>query len=207
MASKLDRWIASFSRHTIATVVIAGGILFFIISSPPRTLCDTQIEYFTSQQNGFLFKDPNDKLKTRPPDFARMHEYCEQGNGPGACYELFARLRRMNGDLDAIPPECESAAGKISELRKALWGAQEILVRAGWGAKPPQAYQEKFGWLDTADVALFCALKTQLVRFAGQGEWDQYQEKLFHELPGAKDLPRKEAWEKMLVSEDCRRYR
>jgi len=206
MASSLDRWLATLSRGTIAIIAIGGGILFIILSNPPRTVCDSQIEFLKEQQKGFLFSDPEDPAAKRVPSFAKMHEYCERAGGPGGCYELFQKMRTLSQDLLAVPEECAVKASKLSEVEEALKKTVHLMVTAAWGTKPPDSYMDKFGWLDVADVNLFCGLKTQVIRFYGEGTWDNYRERLFHELPGAKDLPRKTAWEKLLLSEDCRRY-
>lgn len=206
MASTLDRWLATLSRGTIALVAISAGIIFIILADPPHSLCHTQIDFFKNQQKGFLFPDAKDPQAKRQASFANLMEYCKRGNGPGACYELFAKLRIMVVDVATIPSECRSAANSLSELQQALWGPMEFMARTAWGSTPPSTALEKLGWLDVADVNLHCALKDQILRLFGQEDWDAFRERLFRELPGAKDLPRKVAWEKLLLSEDCRRY-
>lgn len=204
MASKLDQFLASFSRATLATVAIGGGILFIIFSDPPRTICDAQVEFLKQQQRGFLFADPAKKL--RGANFSQMGEYCDRGNGPGACYELFSKMRILMRDLQTVPPECAAKISQVSEVQKALWSTTKFMVKAAWGKVPPPNYQEKFGWLDVADLALFCSMKTQITKLFGESAWNSYRETLFTELPGAKEIQRKDAWEKMILSEDCRRY-
>jgi len=207
MASALDRWLATLSRGTIAVLTIGGGIIFIVLSDPPHTVCDSQMELLRQQQKGFLFEDPKDKKAKLLPSFASMLDYCEKGNGPGACYELFGKMRKVSQDIASVPTECGAKAGAIKEVKSALWGTVDFMVKAAWGTKPPAAAMEKFGWLDAADIALFCSLQTEIIRIYGQASWDSYRESLFHELPGAKDLPRKSAWEKLILSEPCNRYR
>lgn len=205
MASSLDRWLSTLSRGTLATLAIGGGILFIVLSDPPRNQCDAQFDYVKQQQAGFLFAS-EDKSVAKGVSYKQLKEYCEKSPGPGACYEFFGKLRIMIRDLQTIPDECAGRAGGINEIKEAVWGAAKFMVNSAWGEKPPDNYMERFGWLDQADVALYCSLNAQIVRMYGQGAWDSYRETLFSELPGAKDLPRKEAWPRMLLSEDCRRY-
>lgn len=206
MASQLDRWLSTLSRGTIAIIAIGGGILFIIFSNPPRTVCHSQIEFLQEQQKAFLFPETDEATLAKTPGFVKMFEYCERGGGPGACYELFQKMRTLSQDLVAVPDECAARAAKLSEVEEALKKTIHLMVKAAWGVKPPESYMDKFGWLDVADVSLFCGLKNQIIRLYGESTWDAYRERLFHELPGAKDLPRKTAWEKLLLSEDCRRY-
>ena len=77
---------------------------------------------------------------------------------------------------------------------------------AAWGTQPPASYVEKQGWLDTSDVALFCQLRGHIELYYGTSDWESYRDRLFTELPGAKNLPRKDTWEKMLLSTDCRKF-
>ncbi len=186
-------------------MAIGGGILFIVISDPPRTVCFSQTDYLQEQQQGFLFSDPK-APESRKPSFTRMFEYCEKNNGPGGCYEFFSKMRLLSQDLQSVPDECTGRAGGFQEIENALWKTMNLMVRAAWGSVPPKSYPEKFGWLDAADIALYCSLKTQLIRLYGNSTWENYREKLFHELPGAKDLPRKDTWEKILLSEECRKY-
>ncbi|MGE0764580.1 MAG: hypothetical protein AB7N80_14995 [Bdellovibrionales bacterium] len=206
MASQLDRWLATLSRGTLATLAISAGILFIIFSDPPHTVCQAQLNFLRDQQKGFLFADPGNKKLARGASFQQMAEYCQRGDGPGACYELFAKMRVLVRDLQSVPAECASQAAAIDEVKAALWGTAKFMTKTAWGKVPPVAYQDKFGWLDVADIALFCGLKAQIIRFYGESDWDSYREGLFRDLPGAKDLQRKNAWEKMILSEDCRRY-
>jgi hypothetical protein len=75
-----------------------------------------------------------------------------------------------------------------------------------WGETPPTAYHAKFGWLDTADVSLYCGLKTRIIAFYGDPAWSAFREKMMKELPGAKDLARNQVWDMSLFSENCSRY-
>ena len=194
------------SRGTLATVAIAAGILFIIFSDPPQTLCQSQLNFLKEQQKGFLFAAGAKEKAVRGGNFQQMAQYCQRGDGPGACYEVFAKMRVVVRDLASVPEECTGAVADIPEIKQALWGTVQYMSKAAWGKVPPAGYLEKLGWLDQADVALFCGLKTQIIRFYGNSAWDNYRETLFTDLPGAKALQRKEAWEKMLISEDCRRY-
>lgn len=206
MASPIENWLATASRNTVAVVAIGVGILLIILFNPPTTVCDTQFEMFQKLQKGFLFVGDADRKTKKLPSFGQLYEYCKQGTSPGACYELFAQLRTLLRDLDTVPAACSSAVGGSDQVREALWKSVELIVRLAWGDKPPGSVAEKFGWLDTADLALFCGLRQHITTYYGDGAWDGFQERMFKDLPGAKDVPRKAAWDTMILSEICNRY-
>lgn len=206
MASKLDQILSTLSRGTLATLAIGAGILFIIFSDPPQSLCQSQVNFLKEQQKGFLFAAGPKERSSHGGNFQQMAAYCLKGDGPGACYEVFAKMRVVVRDLKSVPEECSSQIGDMPEVKQALWGTVRYMTNAAWGKVPPASYVDKLAWLDQADVALFCGLRAQITRFYGESSWDQYRESLFTELPGAKSLQRKDAWQKMLLSEDCRRY-
>jgi hypothetical protein len=135
-----------------------------------------------------------------------LHDECKASNTPGGCYELFQNIKVLLDDLVAVPKDCGSAAGGIKEVNAALWETVELLVRLAWGEKPPSAYNSKFGWLDTADITLFCKLKARISSMYGEAKWTAFREKMMLDLPGSKDLNRNQVWEMVLFSENCARY-
>ena len=135
-----------------------------------------------------------------------MRDRCKQTNDPGGCYELFQNVRKLLEDLNTFTTECSSAPDSIAEVKSALWETAELMVRLSWGDKPPAAFNSKLGWLDVADVALFCRLKARLQLSMGESSWNALREKLMLELPGASNLTRNQVWELILFSENCGRY-
>lgn len=206
MASPLDQWIRTLSKGTLAALVIGIGILFIIFSDPPRTVCDSQLDAVKKQQASFLFPDQMDKKDPKGTSFKALYTYCKNSPGPGACYELFAKLRLLVRDLNSVPNECTSSLAGESAIQMALWMPIKLMVESAWGTKPPEGLVEKLCWLDSSDIGLFCNLSSWIVRIYGQPAWEGYRESLFKDLPGAASLGRKEAWERMLLSVDCPKY-
>ena len=209
MASKLDRWLATASRSTLAFIAIAAGIIFIVLSNPPQTICDQQVAAFEQNQKEFLFTPAPQVEPGETPTGARrgraysqLYSLCRANSGPGGCYELFASLHRMIRALNAATSDCEEKMGEVGQVRRVLWSSVDFMVRAAWGSKPP-AMVDRRGWLDTADVALYCQMKQKIISYYGKDEWDRYRETLFTHLPGVKGLSRQDAWPLMLVSQDC----
>lgn len=201
----MDKLLATFPKNLLATLVIAGFTLLFILSDPPHTVCESQLEVLQKNQQNFLYKDPKSKVQ-KTTKYQRLRDHCKGTNSPGGCYELFQEVRMLLQDLASVPGDCISYAGDITEVKKALWETSELIVKLAWGTSPPAAYHNKFGWLDTADISLFCLLKTRIVAAYGDSSWTSFREKLMLELPGAKDLPRNQVWDMSIFSENCARY-
>ncbi len=192
-------------KNLLAFLAIAGGIAFIIISQPPHSLCDSQLVVIQNAQRRFLFKDPTKKQVTSTK-YERLRDQCKATNNPGGCYEFFQELKVMLHDLGTLTNECWSAVGDIAEYKRALWEPIELLIRLGWGESPPISYSSKYGWLEIADLSLFCKLKTQITRFYGETEFVNFRERIMRDLPGANALDRNKIWELSLFSENCARY-
>jgi hypothetical protein len=201
----MDKYLAMIPKNILAFLAITGGIAFIIFSQPPNSICDSQLEVINKSQRNFLYQDPKMKGVTTSA-YERLRDYCKNANNPGGCYELFQGLKNMIHDLETFTSECVGAVGGVTEYKRALWQSADMMVRLAWGEAPPAAYTTKLGWLDTADISLFCKLKARVVIFYGQPEWEQFREKMMGELPGAKDLPRNQVWELSLFSVPCERY-
>lgn len=204
----MDKLLATIPKNLLAFLAISGGILFIILSEPPRTVCQTQIEKIKTLQTNFLYRDERwPKAKNiKTTKYKYLHDYCKTTNNPGGCFELFSEVKTLLRDLGTLTEECTGAASGVPEIRAVLWQTLDLLVRLAWGEKPPVAYHAKFGWLDTADISLYCSLKDRVVATFGEREFSAYREKLMRELPGSETLTRTQIWDMSLFSENCARY-
>ena len=201
----MDRLLSIVPKSVIAFAAIVGGILFIVLSEPPHTICDSQLEIIKEQQKKFLYLDPKSKhIKTTK--YENLRDHCKATNNPGGCYELFQEMKTLLHDLSTLSNQCAPEIGGIKEIRKPVWEIAELLVRLAWGEKPTEAYHAKFGWLDTADISFFCQMKARIYILYGEPAWAKFREKMMKELPGAKDLPRNQVWDMSLFSENCARY-
>jgi len=204
----MDGFFSSLPKNMLAFLAIVGGTIFIVIAQPPASVCDSQIEVFKAAQANFLYKDerwPKSKV-IKSTKFEYLRDMCKGTNNPGGCYELFQDLKVLLHDISVAPKECGPAIGGLSEVKRALWESMDLIVRLAWGEKPPTAYHAKFGWLDTADVSLFCKMKATVQVAYGESQWTTFREKRLKDLPGAKELPRAQVWDMSLFSENCNRY-
>lgn len=163
------------------------------------------MEVFRKAQGKFLYLNPKRKM-IKTTRYKELREHCKMTNNPGGCYELFQELKAMTRDMGAVPSDCAPKLSQEAQVRDALWQSVELMVRLGWGEQPPTTYFQKFGWLDRADMSLFCALKGQAIDLYGESSWTNFRERMFKELPGASQISRSQAWDMSILSENCARY-
>ena len=202
----MGNWLNRFSKNMLAFLAIAAGMVFIIATQPPHSICDTQIETIKEAQKKFLYKDPPKSKVVKTTLYETLRDRCKNSNNPGGCYELFQKIKALLDDLTTLPMECASAAGSVPEVQRALMETIELMVRMAWGNKAPGAYEAKFGWLDKADVSLFCGLRSRIGYVFGDSTYDRLRERLMLDLPGSKDMTRQQVWEMSLFSENCARY-
>ncbi len=194
-----------FPKNVLAFLLIVGGMAFIIVSRPLHSVCDSQMEVVNKNEQKLLFKDPKSKM-VKTTKYETLRDHCKATNNPGGCYEFFQEIKVMVHDLRTLSSECASAISGTSEYKRALWEPIELLVRLAWGEAPPASYSVKMGWLEIADVSLFCQLKERITFFYGASSYEAFRERMMQELPGAKDLSRNQVWDLSIFSENCGRY-
>jgi hypothetical protein len=197
--------LLSLPKALLVLVLLGGGIALIIMFNPPYTVCDSQLELFKKNQTGFIYIDEKDKA-SQTPMIDKLSDRCKETNSPGGCYELFLKMKEFLGDLDRVPSECAGQVTGRNEIKNALWNQIKLMMNLAWGTKPPTNLYDKIAWLDPADLALFCRLKATIESLYGKEAMDNFRETMFHDLPGATNIPRGQAWELMLLSTDCRAY-
>ncbi len=198
----MPQWLIAIPKFLIVSVAIVFSIIFVMILQPPHTHCDSQTEALQKSQERFIFKkSPSGKSK-----ILSLIDVCKMSNSSGGCYEFFLAIKNLLRDLDNVSSDCRQQVGQIVEIKNVLWGSLSLMVQLAWGEKPPQYQSERIGWFDHADVALFCELKKTIQVFYDKTSWQQLREAIITQLPGAKQLSRKQQWEKALLSIRCSQY-
>jgi hypothetical protein len=177
--------IAGLPKGLVVAVVLIVGIIFFLVANPPHRPCTSKLEVFRELQAGKLFPGKG-KVLARSPKILQQIENCKFGNSPGACFELFLTLRGLIRDLQSLPQECSEDIREVGEIRGSLREGMSLLVQIAWGETPPEKGMGPVqqGWLEAADLALFCSLKDMYVRFFGKEEMDQLKMAIMTKLPG-----------------------
>jgi hypothetical protein len=183
----MEKFINSLPKPVLAFLAILLGIGFFMMWSPPHTVCDTQEEAMREALKGQLFPTQM-KKNTIPPSIVREKESCQLGNSAGSCYEYFTTLKSIASVIGKASSECTTNLYNAKEVAPAMNDGIELMVRLAWGVKPPEVGPERFGWLQEAEIATFCRLKNIYVRANGEEAWTALRQKIAAKLPG-EDVP------------------
>ena len=170
-------------RPLLIFLVLAAGIAGIFLFQAPHSVCSSQLEILKQSQSGKLFPRVT-KNAQRSPLYARLVENCKTGNSPGACYELFSLLRKLNQDLLGSPSECLIPFGEVPEIQKALKEGVQLMIQLAWGEKPPEAGLAKFNWMETSDLVLYCRLKDMNLKIYGEQTWQALRVATYKKLPG-----------------------
>lgn len=179
----MEKFINSLPKPVLAILAILVGIIVIMILNPPHSVCDTQAETFKELQMGNIFPIMEKKNKL-PPTLTRAKEACQLGNSAGSCYEYFMVLKKVADDISKSSSECFSQLYGMKEVRSAMNDGIELMVRLAWGIHPPEPGLERFGWLQEADIAVFCRIKNVYLRANGEEAWSRLRQSVAAKLPG-----------------------
>ncbi|HEY1080117.1 MAG TPA: hypothetical protein VGE46_08465 [Bdellovibrio sp.] len=207
----MENFLNSLPKPVLAISAISIGIVLFMLFSPPHTICDTQEATLREHQAGNIFPIEIKKNKI-PPTLVRAKEACQLGNSAGSCYEYFMVLKKVADDVAKASSECTKQLFDVAEVKAALNDGVEMMARLAWGIKPPEPGLERFGWMQEADLAIFCRLKSVYLRANGEEAWAALRHLVSTKLPGeeaeeprkAKDLlSEQDIWNRSLFSVRC----
>lgn len=167
----MNEIIEKIPRPVLIFLVLTAGILFFIYSNPPHSICDTELEIFLQNQKGTIFKSEEKKKKV-PPLLTQAKKLCKDGNSPGACYEYVKALRGVAKGIGDATLACRTEIFSQEEIKKALIGGITLLSVMAWGELPPETTgNDKLGWLSEFEVSTYCLLKETILSSGGEEEW------------------------------------
>ncbi|QDK36888.1 hypothetical protein [Bdellovibrio sp. NC01] len=179
----MEKLLNSLPKPVLAILAILVGIGVVMMINPPHTVCDTQEEALRESLKGTLFPTEVKKNKI-PPTLGRAKEACQVGNSAGSCFEYFSALKDIAQEVGKASSECTAQLYGVKEVSSAIGDGIEVMARLAWGVKPPEPGPEKFGWMQDAEVASFCRLKSIYARANGEEAWNGLRAKIFNKLPG-----------------------
>ena len=110
----MNQFFAQFSKTALAMAILIAGIAFIVISDPPKTACDAQINTFKKAIEGHLIKGTS-KVKKRKYSLAAKFDLhksnCILSNSPGGCFEWFKEASYVLDSLDTMTTECRKKVG------------------------------------------------------------------------------------------------
>lgn len=179
----MENFINSLPKPVLVLLVLIVAIFVIFLLQPPRTICDTQLDSFKEDQKGSIFA-LKEKKNVIPPSIQRSKEACQLGNSAGSCYEYFLTLKKVADGISKASTECAAQLFGVAEARTALTDGIELMTRLAWGLKPPEPTLERFGWMQEAELATFCRLRSVYIRANGEEGWIELRRKIFAKLPG-----------------------
>ncbi len=201
----MGQFFTSLPKTVLALGVIIIGFIVIIISDPPKTDCDSQLELFQKEQGDFLYGQKNGVSKQ--PLSRSFFQNCQSLNSPGGCFEFFVRLKKLNQDLASIPKKCSETMAEDKILKSWLLKSMKLMAEISWGDKGPASIARRNAWFDTSDLSLFCGLKKRASQLYGVEAVDAWREEVLGLLPEAAKLDHEQLFQKSLFATACEAYR
>jgi hypothetical protein len=198
-------WLKSLPKTAFVTLILSVGVLYIVLSDPPKNICDAQIDQFDLINVGLLSPNPKDPSH-KTSKYQDLFAVCKDTKSPGGCYELFSNLKVIIKNARTVSPECFGKLSGHKAFSDSIWSSLDLIARLAWGDKAPEYAQQKLNWFDAADTNLFCSLKQTAEDVYGKDRFASFQEEYFKALPGADKLVRDEAWKRMIFSLACESY-
>lgn len=188
-------------KNLLGPLAVIAGIIYFYVQDPPKTVCDIQFEVFRKETRKYLYGTGKNDIVV-PPLFQKDVTSCRDSNSVGGCYDWSEGIKRTINNSRTIPQECRSRLGEIEPLLSYYAGSLRIYSQISWNSTEV-VRAGLFHWLDNEDMILFCRLKKEYIRLAGEPAFKALQAALFKELIGLKKLPPEEVWKRTVLSHSC----
>lgn len=190
-------------RPMLIFLVFFIGAAFFFIANPPKNACDVQLDVVKKNLTGIIFPKST-KDTSLSSMYKRSLDQCELGNSLGSCLEYFSTLRQFVKELSAVQHECLAKVVSNRDINESLINGVKTLASLAWGEAPPDlGATNRYGWLEMAELAVYCDLKNIYIRKNGDEAWDNWLNQVISELPEAKKIPTDEAFVRSIFSLRC----
>lgn len=183
----LNRWIQQLvlQPYWVAFVVFTVASVLFFFIQPTRDDCQLELDNFKLRFQDELYQQKV-KSVTLPPKLRGAVNNCYHINQAGGCFHAFQLLDRLLDDLENRQ-SCLSIIALEPVIDGVLSAGLKLLVELGWGSgQGPEVGQSisETSWLETADIARFCRLKKQYIRYLGTDEFKKTQMNQLNHLLG-----------------------
>ena len=195
--------INTLPRNFLIALILIGGVVFIVLQDPPQTICDVQKKVFIENHQDFLFKNPENKIRTKTV-FTENVEDCRKSNSPGGCYSLFYNIPRILQSFRAIEEKCHTRIAQISELKQALSISYSLFLEISWGEGPANELSNPLAWLSSNDISNFCHLQSNMLRLYGEPFVQQLRTETFKEIAPGHPVEKHRRFS--ILSEDCFKY-
>lgn len=182
----MEQILDQIPKPLLVALIFVLGVVGIIYFNPQYTACHAQVEIFRESLKGDIFQING--RRTHPSKLTGQVLQCKRSNSPGGCFEMIQTLRKMVREVRAFPDSCSKDLGEVSEVRGALTEGLALLTQIAWGDHPPENAEKRAGWLESADVALFCDLRRVYVGLYGEEEFQSLRSGVLASLPGEEAL-------------------
>ncbi len=181
----------NFIKVTLGLLI---GVIIIFFLDPPKTACTEQIELYTEGVKG-LAKSASQALAV-----------CKEHPEPGGCVAFFDTLNKLETKFNEVTRQCQKDLSSEPLTRNWISTGMELFTLLAWGARPPESYLYRNGWLEISQVVEFCRLRNHLENIYGKEAWAGFVNNILPDLPGASQLSaigQNEAWNRSLLSDSC----
>lgn len=199
MLSKILDIVPKFLLGPLAVVL---GILYFYFQDPPKTICDTQFEYFKKENLKYLYGTTKKNIKV-PALYLNDLDMCRKSNSVGGCYDWMQGLKKtISSSRSLAGEECRPRISELNPLIPYYASSLRVYAQISWN--DTEVVRAKlFHWLDSEDLIVYCRLKTEYTRLMGVPAYQALEASLFKELLELKKLSKEEAWPRTVLSHNC----
>jgi hypothetical protein len=188
-------------KNLLGPLAVIAGIVYFYVQDPPKTICDIQFAVFRKETQKYLYGTGKNDIVV-PALYQKDVTSCRDSNSVGGCYDWSEGIKRTIYHSRTIPQECRPRLGEVEPLLSYYAGSLRIYSQISWNSTEI-IRNGLFHWLDNEDLILFCRLKKEYIRLAGEPTFKALQLSLFNELVMLKKLPREEVWKRSVLSHNC----
>ncbi|MDE0151069.1 MAG: hypothetical protein OXK80_01045 [Bdellovibrionales bacterium] len=197
--------IYSLPKKFLVPLLLAGGVAFVVLQSPPKGVCDVQKENYITNNEIFLFpKKSSSSGKKEKSFYQTALEECRQNNSPGGCYSLFSSVHRLIQSFQNVDSKCHLQVAQIKEVRESLFLLYSLFIEISWAEGPENELSNPLAWLSVNDVATFCKVQNQIYYFYGEKGVTQLEQKAFQDI--APNHSPEEIRKFSILSENCSYY-
>lgn len=197
----MKKIIDAIPKFFLGPLLVLGGIFYFILQDPPKTVCDIQFEIFKKENEKYVYPYKKKKIEI-PAVIKRDIEMCQNTNTAGGCYDWMAGLKGVLKTTRNLPTECRSRISELNPLKSWMDQSLFLFSQISWNSSQ-FVRPDLFHWLEKDDVILFCRLRMEYIRLIGVESYKAQEKRLLDELVKLKKLPPPKVWERTVLSYKC----
>lgn len=170
-------------KPLVIFVVLVAGVLFIVLSDPPKSLCDTQIESFRDHEVGNIFPGKGKRL-ARSPRFNQSYDRCMATNNSGGCSEFFMSVEKFLNNTNVIGADCLVSFSEAEDVKKVFTEGYRLMNQLAWRSRTESTIggDPRVGWLTYSFLNTYCHLRDRYQLFYSDEGVDSLNEIVIADL-------------------------